>query len=101
MPLEVTGINIFVKFLPITIRMQTSEMWETRAIFKRKFPNLFNGVFSTVGYTAPKEGVTVNDEWERMWKETVVDYFKVMFHYQPGGTEQNHSKDGSWTYLGN
>jgi hypothetical protein len=31
-----------------------------------------------------------NDELERISKEVVVTYFKVIFWYLPGGTEGNH-----------
>jgi hypothetical protein len=34
----------------------------------------------------------VNDELERMWKEAVVAYFKVLLQHSIGGTEENHDK---------
>jgi hypothetical protein len=39
----------------------------------------------------------MNDEWERMWKEAVVTYFKVL--YKPGGTEEHHKicTKGRWS----
>jgi hypothetical protein len=30
-----------------------------------------------------------DDELERMWKEAVVAYFKVLSRHSPGGTEEN------------
>jgi hypothetical protein len=34
----------------------------------------------------------VNDELERMYKEVVMDCFKVWFQHLPGGTERDHKK---------
>jgi hypothetical protein len=34
----------------------------------------------------------VSDELERIWKEVVVAYFKVLSWHLPGGTEKNHKK---------
>jgi hypothetical protein len=36
------------------------------------------------------KGWYVSDELERMSKEAVVVYFKVLFVYLPGGTEEQH-----------
>jgi hypothetical protein len=36
-----------------------------------------------------------NDKLERMWKESVAAYFKILSHYSPGGTEVNHDNGGS------
>jgi hypothetical protein len=33
----------------------------------------------------------VNDELERMRKEVVVTYFKVVFQYLPGGDDEGHA----------
>jgi hypothetical protein len=32
----------------------------------------------------------MNDELEKMWKEAVVAYFKVLSQNSPEGTEENH-----------
>jgi hypothetical protein len=32
----------------------------------------------------------VKDELERMWKEVVVPYFKVLSRQSPGGSKKNH-----------
>jgi hypothetical protein len=32
----------------------------------------------------------MNDGLERMWKEAVVAYFKVLSRHLPGGTEESH-----------
>jgi hypothetical protein len=32
----------------------------------------------------------MNNELERMWKEAVMTYFKVLSQKMPGGTEGNH-----------
>jgi hypothetical protein len=32
----------------------------------------------------------VFEEFERMWKEMVFDYFKLLYHYFPELTEINH-----------
>jgi hypothetical protein len=32
----------------------------------------------------------MNNTWERMWKEEVVAYFKVLVRRFPGGTEETH-----------
>jgi hypothetical protein len=37
----------------------------------------------------------MNDELRRMWKETVVTYFKILFQNFPGGTEETHTKPQS------
>jgi hypothetical protein len=37
----------------------------------------------------------MDDELKWVWKEAVVDYFKVLFRYSHGGTEQNHEKPQS------
>jgi hypothetical protein len=34
-------------------------------------------------------GITVNDTMERMWNETVVDYFKVLSQHSPGETKRD------------
>jgi hypothetical protein len=39
--------------------------------------------------------IIVNDELQRMWKETVVASFKVQFRHFPGGTDENHEKSQS------
>jgi hypothetical protein len=36
--------------------------------------------------------MTVNNESEKMWKEAVVDYFKVLSLYLPKETEEIHGK---------
>jgi hypothetical protein len=37
----------------------------------------------------------VNDELEKIWKEAVMAYFKVLSWHSPGGTEENHDKPQS------
>jgi hypothetical protein len=37
------------------------------------------------------EGWEVTDELEGIWKEVVVANFKVLSHYLPCGTEENHN----------
>jgi hypothetical protein len=32
----------------------------------------------------------VNDEFERIWKEVVVAYFKVHSHHAPGGAQKDY-----------
>jgi len=32
----------------------------------------------------------VNDEMERMWKETVMIYFKVLYQNMLGGSKENY-----------
>jgi hypothetical protein len=36
--------------------------------------------------------MTVNDELDWMWKETVMVYFKVLSHHLPRRTEENYEK---------
>jgi hypothetical protein len=38
----------------------------------------------------------VNSELERIWKEAVVAYFKVLLRYSPGRTKENHEESQSW-----
>jgi hypothetical protein len=33
-----------------------------------------------------------NDEWEMIWQDVVMAYFKVLCHHSNGGTEENHEK---------
>jgi hypothetical protein len=43
----------------------------------------------------------VNDKLERMWKEVLVDCFKVISRHSPGGTEKNHENPrSSWPVSG-
>jgi hypothetical protein len=44
-----------------------------------------NNCFGSIGYYSIGGWKIVNDELERMWKEVVMDYFKVLFHNFPGG----------------
>jgi hypothetical protein len=37
----------------------------------------------------------MNNESQKIWKEAVVDYFKVLSWHLPGGTEENHKKSQS------
>jgi hypothetical protein len=37
----------------------------------------------------------MNDEFERMWKEAVTDYFKVLSRHSSGGTEENQENSRS------
>jgi hypothetical protein len=34
-------------------------------------------------------GLLMNNELERVWKETVIAVFKVLFRHLPGGTEES------------
>jgi hypothetical protein len=33
----------------------------------------------------------MNDDWERIWKETVVVYLKALSRHSPGGTEEKNT----------
>jgi hypothetical protein len=57
--------------------------------------SLFNDAFSISDYIASNKRMIVNNELERMWKETVVAQFKVLSRHLPGGTEGNHEKTQS------
>jgi hypothetical protein len=41
------------------------------------------------------EKIIANDEWERIWKEAIVEYFKVLTKHSPSGIEKNHEKHKS------
>lgn len=34
----------------------------------------------------------MNRHFERIWKEVIMDYFKVLSWHFPGGTEENHEQ---------
>jgi hypothetical protein len=57
--------------------------------------SLFNNTISISGYIVLDESMPVSDELERMWKEAVMAYFKVLSRHFPGGTEENHEKPRS------
>jgi hypothetical protein len=33
----------------------------------------------------------MDDELERIWKEVIVAYFRVLLRHSPGGTEENNT----------
>jgi hypothetical protein len=37
----------------------------------------------------------MNNELERVWKEAIVTYFKILPRHLTGGTEENHGKPQS------
>jgi hypothetical protein len=51
---------------------------------------LFNDTVSSSDYIASNDRVITNNEQERIWKEAVVTYCKVLSRHLPGGTEENH-----------
>jgi hypothetical protein len=53
---------------------------------------LFNGAVSNSDNMASNEWMTVNNELERMWKEEVFSYLKVLYRHLPGGTDENRGK---------
>jgi hypothetical protein len=42
----------------------------------------------------------MNGELERLWKEAVMAYFKILFWDLPAGTEENHKKPQDYWPLG-
>jgi hypothetical protein len=43
-----------------------------------------------MGYVISNGRISVNDEWEWLQLETIMTYFKVLFHDFPGLTKKNH-----------
>jgi hypothetical protein len=39
--------------------------------------------------------MTEKNQFKRMWNEAIMEYFKVVSRYLPGGTEKNHGEDQS------
>jgi hypothetical protein len=37
----------------------------------------------------------MNDKFERIWKEVIMAYFKMLSQYLPGGSEENHKNPHS------
>jgi hypothetical protein len=54
-----------------------------------------SGDFKISEYTQSSGRMLANDELERIWKEVVVTYFKVIFRHLPGETEGNHENPQS------
>jgi hypothetical protein len=47
-------------------------------------------VASSSEYIASNGRITGNAEWERIWKEAVVEWLEVLSQQLPGGIEGNH-----------
>lgn len=58
--------------------------------------NLFNNLishnyyFQLHSYIAWGSRMNVDDDLERMWKEVLMDFFKVLFHYSPRKSKESH-----------
>jgi hypothetical protein len=54
--------------------------------------NVFNNSSSKSDYIISKDKMIVNNELERIWKETVVVQFKILPQHLPEMTEENHEQ---------